>query len=568
MLYYDDDPTSLLILRTLLQQRGVQMLEAKTEIEAWAKLESHPEVDLVFLDHNLGDKQGWQWLAVLRNHPLFREVPVVVLTAQAERSDVIKYKGLGVADFLLKRPEIKKIESSLKQAEEYNWRKRIFANEGIFLRASELSSRLQVLNALIVSERYIEAGKLLAELARGAGKADAVILKSIAIEAQRVITLGISWEIVRIGNQLKLYANILQLYEKVVSPEYYNLELLTQATPAQPPKEASIVEKPMQIVHVQEEPYGLGTWAANDPLDFTQFKAFPSDLVARKITQTLAQPQWVTMARSLVRLFNTDDGSAQNILTENPALRLVLLEEAFSDPNLESEFQATFVGLTMKFGIERLQLVCIMPTLFANTPSRHFPWWAHGFAVGWLAADLRSIAGIHGQLNLPLAGLLHDAGKHLLSDAYPSTYKLLWTIGQSRQNWLVHAETALFGRNHSEIGRDWINDLGMPEIAIATAWHESPQECPHQPITQDLRYLRIADLLMRDVGRSHPKAPFGDELELACALCTRTDFPATSVSLPEFLQARANLTRNLTRELHIELNRAKRLNPRAAAESR
>lgn len=101
ILVVDDDPNSLDIARTYLESRGYTVVTALDGKEALAKLEQvRPGV--VLLDVMMPGMDGWEVARVIKNHPDYKDVRVVMLTARSDFQD--KHEGLraGADDYIVK----------------------------------------------------------------------------------------------------------------------------------------------------------------------------------------------------------------------------------------------------------------------------------------------------------------------------------------------------------------------------------------------------------------------------------------------------------------------------------
>jgi CheY-like chemotaxis protein len=101
ILMVDDDPDSLEIVRTYLEGRGYNVVTASSGSEALAKLETiHPAV--ILLDVMMPGMDGWEVARIVKNHPDFGDIRVVMLTALGDFQD--KQQGLraGADDYMVK----------------------------------------------------------------------------------------------------------------------------------------------------------------------------------------------------------------------------------------------------------------------------------------------------------------------------------------------------------------------------------------------------------------------------------------------------------------------------------
>ena len=103
VLLVDDHPLILSALQAVIQGFGddVTVIGAATPREARQALEASAGYDLVLLDLQLGDANGFDLLVELRaNYPA---LPVVIVSASDRTSDVIRAIDLGAMGFVPKR---------------------------------------------------------------------------------------------------------------------------------------------------------------------------------------------------------------------------------------------------------------------------------------------------------------------------------------------------------------------------------------------------------------------------------------------------------------------------------
>jgi len=96
LLVVEDDSELNKLLVTTLERRGYKVLSATHGKEALqTAYQLHP--DLIILDVMMPDIDGWQTCKRLRE---MSDVPIVMLTAKAEESDVIQGFSLGADDYV------------------------------------------------------------------------------------------------------------------------------------------------------------------------------------------------------------------------------------------------------------------------------------------------------------------------------------------------------------------------------------------------------------------------------------------------------------------------------------
>lgn len=103
VLIVDDDPDIGALLRKYLKLEGVDTRMAATPGEIEAAFRRAPLPDLLLLDVQLGEIDGFHVLTKLREHSLLKTLPVILLTGTATREVVLK-GILGGADGHITKP--------------------------------------------------------------------------------------------------------------------------------------------------------------------------------------------------------------------------------------------------------------------------------------------------------------------------------------------------------------------------------------------------------------------------------------------------------------------------------
>jgi chemotaxis family two-component system response regulator Rcp1 len=83
------------------------------------KYRSAPSPDLILLDLNLPKKDGREVLAEVKNDPVLREVPVIVLTTSDDELDVHRAYGLHANCYLTKPVDVDDFMRKVRSIEEF-----------------------------------------------------------------------------------------------------------------------------------------------------------------------------------------------------------------------------------------------------------------------------------------------------------------------------------------------------------------------------------------------------------------------------------------------------------------
>lgn len=114
VLLVDDHPLILSALQTVIEGLGdnVKVVGAGSARAALSQLQAQPDFDLVLLDLQLGDANGFDVLAELRE--TYPALPVVVVSASDRASDVIRSIDMGAMGFVPKRASNETLTEALR----------------------------------------------------------------------------------------------------------------------------------------------------------------------------------------------------------------------------------------------------------------------------------------------------------------------------------------------------------------------------------------------------------------------------------------------------------------------
>ncbi|MDD5749051.1 MAG: response regulator [Actinomycetota bacterium] len=101
ILVVDDDPTMVKLINVNLKLNNYAIEEASSGEEALEIIEKAP-LDLVVLDIMMPGVDGWEVLRRIRANPETEELPVILVTAKTQDSDVIRGWELGADEYVIK----------------------------------------------------------------------------------------------------------------------------------------------------------------------------------------------------------------------------------------------------------------------------------------------------------------------------------------------------------------------------------------------------------------------------------------------------------------------------------
>ncbi|WP_118952668.1 response regulator [Taibaiella helva] len=114
VLIADDDVRNIFSLTKALEKHQVKVITATDGAEALVQLEQHPETDIVLMDMMMPQMDGYESTTKIRQHPVFKHIPVIAVTAKAMLGDREKCIAAGASDYISKPVDIDQLISLLR----------------------------------------------------------------------------------------------------------------------------------------------------------------------------------------------------------------------------------------------------------------------------------------------------------------------------------------------------------------------------------------------------------------------------------------------------------------------
>jgi two-component system, cell cycle response regulator DivK len=110
ILYIEDNPDNMLLVQRALESRGYKLLQARNGTEGIALAESE-DVDLILLDINLPDIDGYEVARRIRNSSKYKLVytPIIAITANALKGDAERALTAGCDVYMSKPINIREL---------------------------------------------------------------------------------------------------------------------------------------------------------------------------------------------------------------------------------------------------------------------------------------------------------------------------------------------------------------------------------------------------------------------------------------------------------------------------
>ena len=103
ILVVDDFPTMRRIVKTLMRQNGyTNFVEAEDGVQGFKMLETTPDIEFIISDWNMPNMTGLELLKAVRADARFKHLPFLMVTAEAEKENIIEALKSGVSNYIVK----------------------------------------------------------------------------------------------------------------------------------------------------------------------------------------------------------------------------------------------------------------------------------------------------------------------------------------------------------------------------------------------------------------------------------------------------------------------------------
>ncbi len=115
ILYIEDNPDNMLLVKRTLESQGYRLLEAVNGLDGVATAEKE-EVDLILLDINLPDIDGYEVARRLRSSGKsnLAYIPIIAITANALKGDAEKALAAGCDVYMSKPINIRELRARVE----------------------------------------------------------------------------------------------------------------------------------------------------------------------------------------------------------------------------------------------------------------------------------------------------------------------------------------------------------------------------------------------------------------------------------------------------------------------
>ena len=114
ILVVEDEEGLLALLRQALEERGYEIATAANAIDAGIEISCNLPA-LILMDIKMPGIDGFQACEAIKKNPKTKNLPIIVISALSDETDIKKAKKIGIADYFVKPIDIEKLIERLKQ---------------------------------------------------------------------------------------------------------------------------------------------------------------------------------------------------------------------------------------------------------------------------------------------------------------------------------------------------------------------------------------------------------------------------------------------------------------------
>lgn len=114
-LIVEDDEHIAYILRFILEREGYSVEVSQDGRAAQQLISDMPPPALVTLDVMLPYVDGYQLLGMMRAHPGWQDVPILMMTAKSQENDIVRALDNGASDYIVKPFKPEELRARIKR---------------------------------------------------------------------------------------------------------------------------------------------------------------------------------------------------------------------------------------------------------------------------------------------------------------------------------------------------------------------------------------------------------------------------------------------------------------------
>jgi two-component system chemotaxis response regulator CheY len=101
-LVIDDSQTIRMIIGHILQELGIEVIEAGNGLEALEQLQKHESIELLLVDWNMPEMDGLELVRRIRSQRAYDAARIMMVTTETQSEQVTRALDAGANEYLMK----------------------------------------------------------------------------------------------------------------------------------------------------------------------------------------------------------------------------------------------------------------------------------------------------------------------------------------------------------------------------------------------------------------------------------------------------------------------------------
>jgi two-component system, chemotaxis family, chemotaxis protein CheY len=115
ILILDDTQSMRSLLAVTLKSLGFVVVEAEDGVDGLNKLAQNPDVDIIFTDLNMPNKNGVEFIRDVKSNPAHKSIPIVMLTTESEEKKKNEGREAGAMAWIVKPFKVDNIKAVIEK---------------------------------------------------------------------------------------------------------------------------------------------------------------------------------------------------------------------------------------------------------------------------------------------------------------------------------------------------------------------------------------------------------------------------------------------------------------------
>ena len=114
ILYVEDNADNRHLIQRILDASGFNVVFAENALEALTRADNEP-VDLILMDINLPDMDGYSLATIMRRMPKMAQVPILAMTANVMKGDRERSLEAGCDGYIQKPVDVDQLSTQINE---------------------------------------------------------------------------------------------------------------------------------------------------------------------------------------------------------------------------------------------------------------------------------------------------------------------------------------------------------------------------------------------------------------------------------------------------------------------